>query len=67
MDWGLERDDDSGIVVGWAVLACLVRSVIVEVSGELVEHREGVPFVVDEHPVGALGSNAAHESLARNS
>jgi len=46
-DRGVERDDNSGIVVGWAVLASLVRAVIVDVPGELVKDRDGVAFVVD--------------------
>ena len=52
--WGINPDDDSRIVVGWAVLAALVRTVIIKVLGELVEHGRGVAFVVDQHPVGAL-------------
>jgi hypothetical protein len=52
-DWGVERDDGGGLVVGWALLAGLVWSVVVEVSGVLVEDRRGVPFVVDQDPVGA--------------
>src|SRR5258708_34895114 len=31
--------------------------------GELVKHRDGVEFVVDQDPVGALGSDAPHKSL----
>jgi hypothetical protein len=53
-DRGVERDDDGGAVVGWALPAALVWSVIVEVSGVLVEDRRGVPLVVDQDPVGAL-------------
>jgi len=53
-DWALERDDDGGVVVGRALLAALVWPVIVEVSGELVQDRDGVAFVVDQDPVGAL-------------
>jgi hypothetical protein len=48
-------------VVGWAVIAALVRSVIVEVPGVLVEDVRGVAFVVDEDSVGALGPDAADE------
>jgi hypothetical protein len=62
-DRGLERDDGGGIVVGWAVLPALVRAVIVEVPGELVQDRDGVAFVVDQHPVGALRSDTAYEPL----
>jgi hypothetical protein len=45
------------------LLAALVRTVIIEMVGELVEHGHGVAFVVDQHPVGALGSDGAHEPL----
>ena len=44
-------------------MASLVRAVVVEVAGEFVEDGHGVAFVVDEHPVGAFGSDAADESL----
>jgi hypothetical protein len=58
-DRGVERDDEGWIVVGWAVFPALVRAVIIEVSGELVENCGGVVFVVDRRPVGALGSDTA--------
>jgi hypothetical protein len=29
VDWGVERDDGGGVVVGWAVLAALVWAVVV--------------------------------------
>jgi len=41
----------------------LVGSVVVEVSDVLVEDRCGVALVVDQDAVGALSSDAAHESL----
>jgi len=41
-DWGVARDGGRGIVVGWALLAALVRAVFVVVPDELVEHRDGV-------------------------
>jgi hypothetical protein len=59
----VEWDDGGGVMVGWAVLTALVRTVIIEVSGELVQHGHGVSFVVDQHPVGALRSDTAHEPL----
>jgi hypothetical protein len=43
------------------VIAALVRSVVVEVPGVLVEDVRGVAFVVDEDSVGALGPDAADE------
>lgn len=37
--------------------------VVVEVAHVLVENSVGVSFVVDQHPVGALGADAADESF----
>ena len=54
-DRSVERDNGWMVVVGWAVPAALVRSVVVEVPGVLVEDFRGVAFVVDQDPVGALG------------
>jgi hypothetical protein len=62
-DWGVERDGGRGIVVGWALLAALVRVVIVVVPDELVEYHDGMMLVVDQHPVGALRSHGAHKPL----
>ena len=61
MDPSVEWDDGRWVVVGWAVPAALVRPVVVEVSGVLVEDCRGVAFVVDEDSVGALGPDAADE------
>jgi hypothetical protein len=44
-DRSVGRDDGRRVVVGWAVAAALVRSVIVEVLGVLVEDGRGVAFV----------------------
>ncbi len=62
-DRSIERDDEGRIVVGWTVLTALVRAMIIEVSGELLQDRDCVTFVVDQHPVGALRSDTAHEPL----
>ena len=43
------------------MIAALVRPVIVEVLGVLVEDCRSVALVVDEDSVGALGSDAADE------
>jgi hypothetical protein len=43
-------------MVGRSLLAGLVRAVTVVVAGVFAEDRPEVPFVVDQHPVGALGS-----------
>lgn len=61
LDRGVEPYDGIGIVVGWALLPALMRTVVVEVLSELIEHREGVAFVVNQHPVGAFRSHTAHE------
>lgn len=62
-DRSVERDDGTGIVIGWALLSALVRAVVVEMSSELIKHRDGVAFVVDQPPVGALRSHTSHEPL----
>jgi hypothetical protein len=51
-----------GITVSRRVLVePLVRPVVVEVAHVLVEDGSGVSFVVDQHPVGAFGADAADE------
>jgi hypothetical protein len=50
-------------MVGWALLASLVRSMVIEMLKVLAEHCGGVTFAVDQNPVGALCPDAAHESL----
>ena len=50
-------------MVGWALLASLVRSMAIEMLTVLAEHCGGVTFAVDQNPVGALCPDAAHESL----
>ena len=52
-----------GLLVGQALLAGLVGPVPVVMAGVLAEDRPEVAFVVDEHPVGALGSCCAYPSL----
>src|SRR5437773_12407377 len=43
-------------MIGRSLLAGLVRAVPVVVAGVFAEDRSEMPFVVDQHPVGALGS-----------
>jgi hypothetical protein len=62
-DRGVTVDDGRGIVTGWALVEALVRPVVVEMALVLVEDGAGVSFVVDQEPVGALGADAADESL----
>jgi hypothetical protein len=58
-DCGVERDDDRVIVVGRAVAtaAALVRPMAVEMFRVLGQDRGSMVFVVDRHPVGALGAD----------
>jgi hypothetical protein len=51
------------VMVGWSLLAGLVRAVAVVTAGVLTQYRSQVPFAEDEHPVGALCSCGAHPSL----
>src|ERR1022692_963053 len=57
------RQDGLRVVVGRSLLAGLVRAVTVVVAGVLSGDRPEVLFVVDEHPVGALGSCGPHPPL----
>jgi hypothetical protein len=50
-------------MVGWSLLAGLVGPVLVVMAGVLAEDRSKVPFVVDQHLVGALGAGGAYRSL----
>ena len=51
------------VVVGWSLLAGLVRAVAVVMADVLTQYRSQVPFAVDERPVGALCSCGAYPSL----
>jgi len=62
-DWEVQRGGGLGVLVGRTLLAGLVRPVPVVMAGVIAEGRSQVPFVVDEHPVGALGSDCAYPSL----
>ena len=62
-DRGVARDDGGGVVIGWAMFPTLMWAMIVVMPGERVKHRDGVAFVVDQHPVGAFRSHAADESF----
>jgi hypothetical protein len=52
-DWQVQRGGGLGFLVGPPLMAGLVRPVPVVMVGVLAEDRWQVPFVVDEHPVGA--------------
>ena len=47
-DRGVERDRGGWIVVGWVLVEALVRPVVVDVLGELVEDGAGVSLMVDQ-------------------
>ena len=54
----IHRDHEGRVVVRRQLLPTLMRAVIVEVVHVLADHREGVSFVVDQQPVGALPTQA---------
>jgi hypothetical protein len=55
------------VAVGWSLLTGLVRAVPVVMSDILAQRRSQVPFAVDQHPVGALGSCGAPPISRHNS
>jgi hypothetical protein len=63
MDRPVLWDHRGGVVIRRLVVKTLVRSVVVVVASELAQHHRGVTFMVDQHPISALGANAAHEPL----
>ena len=58
-DRGVQQGHRGGVVQWWALVEVLVRTVVVEVLGELVEDGAGVSLVVDQQSVGALPDGAA--------
>ncbi len=63
MDRPARRDHGGGVVIRRLVVKTLVRAVVVVVASELAQDYRGVTFVVDQYPVGALGTDAADEPL----
>jgi hypothetical protein len=57
----VDRDDHVRLVIGRVLVEALVWTVVVEMALEGAEHHTSVSLVVDQHPVGALGSDAANE------
>src|SRR5262249_25018915 len=57
----VHRYDDARVVVGWTLIAALMWAVAVEVSLVGGQQAARVPFVVDQHVVGALPAYAADE------
>jgi hypothetical protein len=51
------------VVIGWPLLPGLVRPMPVIVPNVGLEHRPQVGFVVDQHPVGALGPYGAYPTF----
>jgi hypothetical protein len=59
----IDRDDHVGVVIRWVLVEALMRTMVVEVTLVRDQHGTGVALVVDQHPVGALGADAADEPL----
>ena len=66
LDRQVKRRAGLAVVVGWSLLVGLVRAVPVVMGGVLAQDRAQVPFAVDEHPVGALGSRGRSCPHERN-
>src|SRR5215471_8130988 len=63
LDWCVKRHGYWCVMVRRSLLAGLVRAVPVVVVGVLAKDRSKVPFVIDQHPVSALGSCGAYPPL----
>ena len=60
-DWGVAGDDGGGIVSGWMLAQALAWPVVIEMVNVLSKNSVGVACVVNQHPVGAFGADAADE------
>jgi hypothetical protein len=60
-DWGVAGNDSGGIVSGWMLAQVLVWPVVIETADVLSKNTVGVACVVNQHPVGAFGGDAADE------
>jgi hypothetical protein len=60
LDRCVKRHNYRRVMVGRSLLAGLVRAVTVVVARVLAEDGSKMPFAVDQHPVGALGSCGAN-------
>ena len=58
---GCRGDHGGGVVAWWALAQTLVRAVVIEMAHVLIKNSSGVSLVVDQHPVGAFGADAADE------
>ncbi len=54
---------DRSVMVGWPLLAGLVRTMPVVVAGVGSKHRPQVRLAVDQHPVRAFGPRGPHPAL----
>jgi hypothetical protein len=63
LNWQVERSSSPAVPIGWSLLAGLVGPMPVVMTGVLAEDRPQSPFVVDQHPVGALGSHGTCPSF----
>jgi hypothetical protein len=61
----VDRDDHVRVMVGRVLIQALVWTVSVEMVLVLTQHCSGVLLVVDEYPVGALGSDALDKPLGK--
>jgi hypothetical protein len=52
-------------MIGRMLVEALMWPVIVEVTLVRAEHSTSMTLVVDQHPVGALGPDAAHDLSAK--
>ena len=50
-------------MIGWSLGSALMWTMPFEMAFVLAKNGTGVLLVVDEHPVGALGSDATDEPL----
>lgn len=64
VDRAADGNDRGWVVVGWPMFSALVGSMVIEVPGVTVEHRDGMSLPVDQDPVGALLADRAHESFS---
>jgi len=59
----IKRQGELRVVIGRPLLAGLVRAMTVVMADVRSEDHPQVPFMVDEHPVGALGACGPHPPL----
>jgi hypothetical protein len=57
----VDRNDYVRVVVRRVLVEALVWTVVVEVTLVRAENHTSVALIIDQHPVGALGADAADE------